>query len=85
VTIFSFGPDTNESDYDRKTYSLTPDTTSPVPTPKPPDNSSYGRSLQKVFRRYNGSEEKISEPEPQYDPTNGIVSNGNLFIEIPGE
>jgi hypothetical protein len=85
VTIFSFGPDTNESDYDRKTYSLTPDTTSPVPTPKPPDNSSDGRNLQKILRRYAESEEEESDIEPYYDPTNGTISNGNLFIEIPGE
>lgn len=83
VMIFSFGPDTDEHE-----ISIIPEPDSsflPVPTPDPGQNPSPGRLLQKVFRRA----EKIPLlpgswlPDPLYDPTNGTVTNGDLFIEIP--
>jgi len=88
VVIFSFGTDTDEADF--KPYvsgdpGSSGDIFVPVPTPAPPPNASYGRSLQWVMRR---SDRDPPPPgswtlEPMYDPTNGIVSSGNLFLEIP--
>ena len=65
----------------------TPTPSPPVLTPDPGPHPSYGRTLQKVFRRSRS--EAIPSPagsrtlQPMYDPTNGTVSPGDLFIEIP--
>ena len=83
VMIFSFGPDTDEHE-----ISIIPEPDSsflPVPTPDPGPHPSLGRTLQKVFRR---SEKIPLSPgswllDPLYDPTNGTVTRGDLFIEIP--
>lgn len=84
VVIFSFGPDTDEFDF--IPYSgASSGNVEPVPTPDPGTNPSYGRTLQNVMRR----SETIPPPpgcwtlQPFYDPTNGTVSPGDLFIEIP--
>jgi hypothetical protein len=88
LIIFSFGPDTDEADFTPYIASSLKENEGefePVPTPEPPSNASYGRSLQWVMRR----SDKIPPPpgcwtlEPFYDPTNGSVTNGDLFIEIP--
>ena len=88
VTIFSFGTVTNEANF-TPYVAGSPGSSGegfvPVPTPAPPPNASYGRSLQWVMRR----SDKIPPPpgcwtlEPMYDPTNGLVSPGDLFLEIP--
>jgi hypothetical protein len=84
LVIFSLGPDF----YDKE-YILYPGSDAgevePVPTPPPKPGCTINRNLQKVFRR----SETVPPPpghwtlEPMYDPTNGAVSNGDLFIEIP--
>jgi hypothetical protein len=88
LIIFSFGPDTDEADFTPYIASSLKEKEGdfePVPTPEPPSNASYGRSLQWVMRR----SDKIPPPpgywtlEPMYDPTNGTVSPGDIFIEIP--
>jgi hypothetical protein len=88
LVIFSFGPNTDEVDFTPYTGSSSQEkdgTFKQVPTPEPPPNASYCRSLQWVMRR---SEETPPPPgywnlEPMYDPTNGTVSPGDIFIEIP--
>lgn len=88
VVIFSFGPDTDEAvfrPYVKGSPGGDEESFVPVPTPAPPPNAFYGRSLQWVMRR----SDKIPPPpgywtlEPMYDPTNGTVSPGDLFLEIP--
>jgi hypothetical protein len=121
VTIFSFGPNTDEyerlrghlsrSGLDLHTTetarllmknlhfgtrrinpekkknrgSPTPTPAPPVPTPDPGENPSYGRSLQKVFWRTEDNNFPLgfTKLEAYYDPTNGTISEGDLFIEIP--
>jgi hypothetical protein len=88
LIVFSFGPDMDEDDFTPLAgYSFggKKGDLAPVPTPEPPPNASFMRSLQWVMRR---SEETPSPPgywtlEPMYDPTNGATSNGDVFIEIP--
>ena len=89
VLIFSFGPDTNEFDFTPYTGSSTEkeeDKFEPVSTPPPLPDASEGRLLQWVMRRTE------KDPPPPgywklvtcpYDPTNGTVSQGDLYIEIP--
>lgn len=88
LVIFSFGPDTDEGDFTPYIASSSKEKEGefePVPTPEPPPNASYGRSLQWLMRR----SDTIPPPPghwtlyPFYDPTNGTVSLGNIFIEIP--
>jgi hypothetical protein len=84
VVVFSFGPDTDEDDY----TPYVPGSGfafSPVPTPDPGVNFPFPRNLQYVMRRST-----VFPPppghwtlQPMYDPTNGTVSPGDLFIEIP--
>lgn len=79
LVIFSWGPDT---DYYKS--GVAPLGPNPVPTPAPPPDASWERAYQRIFMR---SRTKPVRPgnwplEPPYDPTNGIVSNGDLFIEI---
>jgi len=88
LVIFSFGPDTDERDYDFHSQEVGKEGTKafePVPTPPPPKDATYGRSLQWVMRRGETDSPKPGyyELEPMYDPTNGTVSNGDIFIEIP--
>jgi len=91
VVIFSLGPDMDDiyihrHGYFKESSKESGDKFEPVSTPDPGQNPSSGRLLQKVFRRA----EKIPlKPgswllDPLYDPTNGTVTNGDLFIEIPG-
>jgi hypothetical protein len=68
----------------RETPTPTP-TPPPIATPDPGPNPSLSRRLQKVYGR---SESIPPSPgyrylEAMYDPTNGTVSAGDLFIEIP--
>lgn len=68
----------------RETPIPTP-TPPPITTPDPGPNPGFGRSIQKIYGR---SESESPSPgyrylEPMYDPTNGTVSKGDLFIEIP--
>jgi hypothetical protein len=99
VVIFSFGPDINYENENlfpepflpalptrvTPTPSPTLDPAVAVPTPDPGPHPSHERTIQMVFRRSNIA------PPPQgfwflesfYDPTNGISSEGDLFIEIP--
>jgi len=88
VTIFSFGPDTDEAEftpYAGGTPGSLGEGFVPVPTPEPPPGASYGRSLQWVMRRSdkNPPPPGYWTPDPPYDPTNGTVSPGDLFLEIP--
>lgn len=88
VMIFSWGPDTDEAEsgigsYDRDP--LTSNPPNPVATPPPPPDAPYSRKIQRVFLRTN---EESPEPgywnlDPPYDPTNGTITNGDIFIEIP--
>jgi hypothetical protein len=57
----------------------------PVPTPTPGLHPTYGRTLQKVFRRSETKPMLLGSwtLQPLYDPTNGTVSPGDLFVEIP--
>jgi hypothetical protein len=127
LTIFSFGPDSDEENRKRRyrarhfsspssgtlhsaanhtpltmrdlrfggmrfhsrtkeTGTPTPTPAPPVPTPDPGKIPSYGRSLQKVFWRTDDNihPEGYRKLDPYYDPTNGTVSDGDLFIIIPG-
>jgi hypothetical protein len=87
VVIFSFGRDRDEKDF-TPYVGGSPGSSEqgfiPVPTPEPPPNASPDRAFQWVMRR----SDKIPPPpgywtlEPMYDPTNGIFSPGDLFIEI---
>jgi len=67
------------------TPTATPTPAPPVPTPAPGAHPTYGRTIQKVFRR----SEAIPPPrgcrtlEPFYDPTNGTVTPGDLYIVLP--
>jgi len=74
------------SESQEKTPSPSP-TPTPTPVCTPPfgENAGYARRVQKVFRK---GTPKARAPGywilgPMYDPTNGTVSNGDLFIEIP--
>jgi|GEM_PF-1978766 len=117
VLVFSFGPDTDEADFKPFTKGITKGEGGifePVPTPPPPKDATYGRSLQwvmksshtppKIPQAYidqdrNGKLTKGDIPlrssidkkhpppgyytiEPMYDPTNGTVTEGDIFIEI---
>jgi len=73
VAVFSFGPDIDERLYlrSRKDEEL---------------SEKEGGNIQYVMERWNHS--PSSPPgcwnlEPMYDPTNGAVSNGDLFTELP--
>jgi len=88
VMILSFGPDTDEADFKPFTKGITKEGSEvfePVPTPPPPKDASYGRSLQWIMRRT----EKYPAPpgywkiKCPYDPTNGTISPGDIYIEIP--
>jgi hypothetical protein len=88
LIIFSFAPNTDEADFTPYSGSSSKEKQGefePVTTPEPPSNASYGRSLQWVMRR---SDKIPPSPgywtlEPMYDPTNGTISPGDIFIEIP--
>jgi len=69
VVIFSFGPDTDESNY----MSFPRLTGKDVFT----THSMYSTPLQLVF-----SPARLVM-QPYYDPTNGTTSKGNLYLEIP--
>ena len=88
LVIFSFGPDSDEKDfypYKKSVDGKDKPSFIPVPTPDPGPHPPRSRILQNIMRRSN----KIPSPhgywtlEPFYDPTNGTLSNGDLFIEIP--
>jgi len=63
----------------------TPSPVPPVPTPAPDTHPTYGRTIQKVFRRSETKPMLLGSwtLQPLYDPTNGTVSPGDLFVEIP--
>jgi hypothetical protein len=136
LVIFSFGPDTDESEFKPLTgeqYKFGDITLKSVETPAPPSDAPYERSLQLVLNRAElippesyptpvppgnavampqpppgmmGSPEmmigsgdpflsggfgRYSPPnaipghwtlDPMYDPTNGTISNGDIYIEI---
>jgi len=88
VVILSFGPKALISDFAPKIrdhINHTPSTLKPVPTPPPPANASRGRGSQLILRPSEDFPPPPGcwTPEPFYDPTNGIRSNGDLFIELP--
>lgn len=88
VIIFSWGPDKDEKQSGVITHDPSnKEPPNPVSTPEPPQDLSPGRKLQRIFLQTD-SDEEAKDPaywklEPQYDPTNGLDSNGDIYIQIP--
>ena len=88
VVILSFGPKALTSDFYSKIMDhmiRTPSPLKPVSTPPPPANVSKGRSFQIILRPSEDFPPPPGHwtPGPLYDPTNGIRSDGDLFIALP--
>jgi hypothetical protein len=74
LTIFSFGPDTDE--FKNNDYRM---------ENAPGENPLVIRTMQKIYQRTdnNNPGKGFWKLDPYYDPTNGTVTPGDLCIEIP--